>query len=107
MSGTKTQLLLGMVTGFGASFALLQQITDRRLLAFPKPPPHEDMDGLYYQTLLYRRMWESTQAKGLGEFEAEKAARKGLNASLYATSRGINSAAEFLKRQMGDKPLEK
>jgi len=105
MSGTKTQLIIGLVTGIGASFAILQQITDRRLLAFPKPVEEDrDKDGLHYQTLLYRRMWESKQAKSSREFEAEKAVRESINSGLYATSRIINTVAELLKRKMGDKP---
>jgi hypothetical protein len=98
--GTKLQAFIGVVTGLGASFAILQQITDRRLLAFPKPE-QEDRDGFYYQTLLYRRMWESNQAKSSGEFEAYKGARRVINAGLLGTRDAINSTAEFFKRQNG------
>ena len=95
MGGTKLQTFIGVVTGLGASFAILQQITDRRLLAFPKPK-EEDRDGLYHQTLLYRRMWESNQAKSSGEFEAYKAARRAINQGLLRTRDGITSIAEVL-----------
>lgn len=97
MGSTKLQAFIGVVTGLGASFAILQQITDRRLLAFPKPK-EEDRDGFYYQTLLYRRMWEFKQAKSSDEFESYKVARRAINKGLLGARDAINSTADLLKR---------
>lgn len=95
MGSTRIQFFIGTVCGLAGSFATLQHITDRRLLAFPKAN-EESRNDFYYQTILYRRMWESNHQNS--EFEVQKAARKIVNTSILSLRDAINNLSEFIQR---------
>ena len=55
---SKFQFVLGVGTALGGSLLVLNQLTERRLLAYEKPDPNEK-ERFRYQVLLYRKMWEA------------------------------------------------
>jgi hypothetical protein len=96
----KIQFFTGLVVGLGGSFVALQQISDRRLLAFPKPEEEKDLAAFRYETMLYRRMWES-KPYPTTESEIQKQARVGWNSVIDGVRSGINAGAEFVASAFG------
>jgi len=65
------QSFIGLTVGAAGSFSVLHHVTDRRLLARPRVS-EADKDPFRYEVLLYRRMWESSEASASRQFETKK-----------------------------------
>ena len=65
------RFVLGLTTGLGGSFCLLQLTTDRRIIAFSRPFYDENKDASIYQYKLYREMWQESRPHKEGEFEKQ------------------------------------
>lgn len=92
---SKVQLLLGLGVGVGGSFSILQNVTDRRLMAFGREDDSE-RDSYRYQVLLYRRMWEYSTNDSSREFQIEKLAKTTWNSALLGLPHAISSAAKLV-----------
>ena len=97
---TKLQAVIGLASGVAGSFSVLQHVTDRRLMARPRADADEK-DAFRYEILLYRKMWEFSDASGSSEYEAAKVLRRGWNAALSVLPGAISSAGNSLT-DLGD-----
>jgi hypothetical protein len=98
---SKMQFVIGAATGIGLSFSILQKITDRRLISFPKSDDVEK-DAYRYEVLLWRRMWESGAPASSREFQVEKIVKKNWNNAIEEVPKMLSSASMFLTSKTGE-----
>ena len=98
-----SRFIVGVGSGLGLSFAILQGTTERRIMSI-QPLKDDSSSGSIYQYKLYREMWLVSQPQQ--ESDVEKSIKKYWNAGVRGVADGLNAITSTLAGFLGGKKEE-
>ncbi len=92
-----SRFILGVGSGLGLSFAILQGTTERRIMSVTSLK--DDTSSSIYQYKLYREMWLQSQPKQ--ESDLEKSSKRFWNAGVRGVADGLNTITSTISGFFG------